>query len=277
MSYLLLFVALVQVADASLDRAHPRSHKTLGHKKRNATAAKAHVDYNEQEKWGEDCNKDGKKQSPINIVTASLVKGVGGSIEAGALKGKPGGTQILDTGHNFQVDGDFGSFTSKAGEKYKAVQFHFHSPAEHEIDGERAEAEMHIVMAKDGCASPCQDLSVFGILFEKPSEGETNSTNFLESINWNAAGAAGAGAFSPGVNPMTYFSSTKKILLGKHYEYEGGLTTPPCSEIVHWYVFAKKAVITDAQVQYFKTKYPNPANNRNVHDLYGRKVTVFGE
>ena len=77
--------------------------------------------------------KDGKKQSPIDIYGAKRVKL--GSIKFN-YKASP--KNIINNGHTVQVNMNKGStITAINGKTYQLLQFHFHSPSEHSIDGRR--------------------------------------------------------------------------------------------------------------------------------------------
>merc|ERR1711970_143508 len=73
---------------------------------------------------------------------------------------------------------------------------------------------------------------------------------------------------------------THGVHLGEFFRYKGGLTTPPCSEIVIWTVFRKATIITIDQLHKLSTiedKYGNPMkqNFRKTQPLKGRKVYKF--
>jgi len=55
-----------------------------------------------------------------------------------------------------------------------------------------------------------------------------------------------------------------------YYDFEGSLTTPPCSEGVRWFVLQHRATISKAQLEAFKKLYP--ANARPLQPLNGREV-----
>jgi carbonic anhydrase len=175
------------------------------------------------------------------------------------------GRKIAQNGVNEQVDGNFGSFYD-----YKVKQFNFHSPSEHTIDGTAYDAEMHIVFEQDA-----DHLVVFAILF---SSNETDNT-WLESIKFsNAPNMSGPAADRRPVDipgNIEPFSKFQSILDGGYYHYAGSMTTPPCSEIVSWFVFDTPAQIGAAQLTYFKSIFADPMNNRPVQALNGRKV-VYG-
>merc|ERR1719359_326105 len=59
---------------------------------------------------------------------------------------------------------------------------------------------------------------------------------------------------------------------GDFYHYKGSLTTPPCSQTVHWFVTEKPAKVTEKMVSNFKLLFPDPANNRPVQPLNGREL-----
>ena len=58
-------------------------------------------------------------------------------------------------------------------------------------------------------------------------------------------------------------------LAGSYYRYDGSLTSPPCSETVKWFVLQTPMTATRAQIQAFKSLFPNPANNRPLQLLNG--------
>src|SRR4029077_14774982 len=102
------------------------------------------------------------------------------------------------------------------GKTYELLQFHFHTPSEHTVDGKAFPLEMHLVhQAVD------KSLAVVGVLM---SEGASNGT--LARF-WGKLPAS-AGEIDAGV------SIDIKDLLPRatddYFTYAGSLTTPPCSE-----------------------------------------------
>jgi carbonic anhydrase len=55
-----------------------------------------------------------------------------------------------------------------------------------------------------------------------------------------------------------------------YYTYLGSLTTPPCTEIVTWYVLKSATQLSAEQVETFKKYYSN--NVRPVQPLDGRTI-----
>ena len=54
------------------------------------------------------------------------------------------------------------------------------------------------------------------------------------------------------------------------YHYSGSLTTPPCSEVVSWFVLKEKIQLSADQLSQFEAILDN--NFRNVQNLNGRKI-----
>ncbi|KAK7465943.1 hypothetical protein BaRGS_00037481 [Batillaria attramentaria] len=73
--------------------------------------------------------------------------------------------------------------------------------------------------------------------------------------------------------------------ISEYYRYDGGLTTPPCSEVVTWTVFRQPIRISAKQMAAFrklKSSDLDPAGNalplvdnfRPVQDLHGRTIST---
>uniref|UniRef100_A0A7S4T248 carbonic anhydrase n=1 Tax=Alexandrium monilatum TaxID=311494 RepID=A0A7S4T248_9DINO len=138
---------------------------------------------------------------------------------------------IRNNGHAVQADGGFGSFILLDGE-YQAKQFRFHVPSEHSVGGQHAAAEPRSVCCSscDGRAQCAADMPP--MQYNAPSAKRHSQLRFvMKAVDRNA------------------FSD---LYSGDFYHYLGSLTTPPCTEGVHWYVAKKYAPITDAMLDDFK-------------------------
>jgi carbonic anhydrase len=120
---------------------------------------------------------------------------------------------------------------------YAAIQFHLHTSTEHTIDGSFFTAELHVVHVRvwDGELR----LAVVGIIFDTNNSMnnplfETLLTKLDESNDATIKACVGEDVIpeeTPGVvfNIYTMLDSDTGF-----YQYDGGLTTPPCTEIVWW-------------------------------------------
>ncbi len=113
----------------------------------------------------------GREQSPIDLANAvktrlpavDLDRPDEGEFDVLTQAGVIG---ALDNGHTIQVNSKTGEKLTVGGKAYALVQFHFHAPSEHTVDGEHFPMEMHFVHQADDGA-----LAVAGVLVE---EGAAN-------------------------------------------------------------------------------------------------------
>lgn len=199
----------------------------------------------------------GQSQSPINIVNAVDVE-----LPAISFDYKVGSQTFVHNGHAVQVNYAPGSTLtvddSSAGLKssYELKQFHFHSPSEHQVNGRNLLAEIHLVHASaDG------KLAVVALLVEEGEQNVviTNLWNQLPTVK-------GTSNDVPGINVGDLLPADHS-----HYVYSGSLTTPPCSEGVHWIVMKEPVTMSIEQVRQLKEGI-GFANNRPVQPLYGRTI-----
>jgi carbonic anhydrase len=235
----------------------------------------AHWSYEDTDAWATsnpDCAGSG--QSPVDLSSTLYDNLVQDTLEAAYLPVAADGLAIQNNGHALQVNGQFGKLTLPDG-IYNVLQFHFHCPSEHSVDGALSECEMHIVHQREG-SSGTQDLAVVGILFDRIKKAGTSESsgldlNFLRSLGFGAT-LPKEGESIPLVDGIDLRRTFGEALAGGYYHYKGSLTTPPCSETVHWYVLRKKAAISKKMIDQFKMMFPSPADNRPVQPLNGREV-----
>ena len=143
-----------------------------------------------------------------------------------------------------------------SGTKYSLQQFHWHTPAEHEVNGHRNAMEMHLVHgAADG------SLLVIGALIK---QGRTNSV--LAPIFSQLPEA-------PGETRKVANVRIDQLLPDdlSSYRYKGSLTTPPFTEGVRWIVLAKAITLSERQIHAFRELFEE-GNSREVQPLNGRKI-----
>ncbi len=197
--------------------------------------------------------KQGRRQSPINITGA-----VAASLPAIKFSYQPVALDVVNNGHTIKVSYAPGSHITVAGKQYELLQFHFHSPSEHEIDGKPADMVAHLVhKAADG------QLGVIGVLMKKGA-----SNPLMEKI------LAHLPAHEGEHEKAAIRINVADLLPGKHgyYHYSGSLTTPPCSEGVNWMVLKTPVEVSAAQVQAFTDIFRH--STRPVQPLNGRRLEV---
>ncbi len=191
------------------------------------------------EHWGqlshdfETCST-GHNQSPIDISesvkTADDIK----------IHYKKSPLKIINNGHTIQVNLDKGSYAEIDGKRYNLLQFHFHTPSEHTVNGTAFPMEVHLVHK-----SSDDNLAVIGVMMR---EGKKNS--FIQTVWDNLPEAEGKDKLVKGVS----ISADELLPAGrKHYKYSGSLTTPPCTEGVNWNVMVNPIELSGEQVKKFMT------------------------
>jgi len=206
----------------------------------------------------------GRAQSPIDIVAPSR----GATTDAIALNFAPASLRIIhhdhvadavNTGHTIQVNYTDGDTLTVGGRAYQLVQYHFHAPSEHTVNGKQFPMEMHLVHTNaEG------QLAVIGVLI---AEGAHNAA--FDPI-W---------ANLPVMKDVEHHLEHVKVdvdaLLPQArttYRYEGSLTTPPCSEGVEWFVMTTPIALSKAQIDAFTALFH--FNSRPVQPLNRRTVVT---
>jgi len=180
----------------------------------------------------------GEQQSPID-----LTESVAARLKTIKVKYQESPLRIVNNGHTIQVNYAPGSRLKLDGQWFELLQFHFHNPSEHEVNGELFPMELHFVHQNEAGA-----LAVLGVLL-KP--GRSNPA--LQPI-WDAMPAEeGPEQTIPGVEV-----DAAQLLPGdlSIYRYFGSLTTPPCSEGVNWMVLRESVEMSRAQIEQFAKIIP---------------------
>ncbi len=192
-------------------------------------------------------------QSPINISISETVENTdlnGLEINYGTSE-----VNIVNNGHTVQFNTTGKHSIMISDKTYELAQFHFHALSEHTIDGAHYPIEVHFVHRHSDT-----DYAVIGIMYE---EGNENAllAEFLSDFPTSEGN----------------YSSDKKIKLSSllpddlsFYYYSGSLTTPPCSEVVSWYVLKTPLTASITQIDQFSDILNH--NFRPVMPLNGREV-----
>ena len=210
---------------------------------------------NGPEHWGDlskdyHLAKDGKQQSPINLVSPILEATPKLSFDY-----KPAKINVVYNGHTVEEMEEDGCVSIR-GHKFLLKQFHFHAPSEHTVDGKHFAMEMHLVH-KDEAGR----IAVVGVLIK---QGKRNSA--FESL-W--------GYLPTKVNKTVKNEmqvNAQEMLPRSHgyYHYLGSLTTPPCTQNVQWYVLEEPIELSKEQIAKFTSIINH--NNRPIQPLNERKI-----
>lgn len=177
--------------------------------------------------WGELASefklcKEGKNQSPIDLRDKTAVGTVG--LPSLDIYYQDVPLKVINNGHTIQVNYPLGSYIKLGGKRYELLQFHFHTPSEHQKEGFNYPMEVHMVH-KDGDGN----LVVLGVIFREGEENE--ALNQLLPFLPKETGKEMVHR-DAGLNPAYFLPGNQEF-----YKYSGSLTTPPCSEGVYWMVF----------------------------------------
>lgn len=194
-------------------------------------------------------------QSPVNIDTDDVIEANLSDIQ---YEYEPFAMTIVDNGHTIQVQGAEDSFITVEGKRYQFRQFHFHSPAEHTLDGKQYPMEMHLVHQEEGTGN----LVVLGIFLEEAS----TSNEFLQKVFAEIPSEQEKEISTDVQINLSDYIPPSQV----HYTYIGSLTTPPCTVGVDWIFFEEPIEASREQLNTFAEYYSNnarptqPLNNRRV-------------
>lgn len=199
--------------------------------------------------------KEGKNQSPVNLKDKAALGTTGlGELDI-YYRDVP--LKVINNGHTVQVNYPLGSYIKVGGDRYELLQFHFHTPSEHQKDGFNYPMEVHLVH-KDGEGN----LAVLGIIFQEGAENP--ALNILLANLPKKVGKVEIHRRAS-LNPAKFLPGNTEF-----YKYSGSLTTPPCTEGVYWMVFKQPVDASAEQIQ--KMNELMGDNARPVQPNYARSV-----
>jgi len=224
----------------------------------------------------------GDEQSPIYIDTSKVVdSGKEKPSFLGQVKYHPiGSLTPYNTGHAIEADDRLNGdrflgigYLQVEGFYYFLRQFHVHFPSEHVIDGKVYAGELHLVHQKQEKWNGywADDILVTAILFEIGDHSP-----LLEQLFLPYDKSTGFPDGDKMKDPFDMLRHIGPVLEGDWFRYRGSFTTPPCSEVVKWYVFKTPLTCSTEQFLAFKAiqGFSNPANARSLQPLNKRKVAL---
>jgi len=235
----------------------------------------------------------GVSQSPINILTDNLAKGV----TLGPMKlyyydivwGS--NFNVTNTGHGVQINipNTLPTFEDNGLRgKYSLEQIHFHwsqtdgQGSEHLLDGKSHSMEIHMVhfssekyTSVSEARQDSQGLAVLAI-FVDIDNASPQQNQAVAAISTRLSAVTNPGQFT------TTAPFAMQDLLPKnseYYRYQGSLTTPGCDESIMWTVFKDPIYISQAQMNAFRSVYgkegkPLQHNDRPTQPLNNREVKL---
>lgn len=225
-----------------------------------ASAAPAHWTYEGEEgpaHWGTldpayAACADGSAQSPIDVTSPvpTIAPDPVIAYAAGAAK-------IVNNGHTIEAEAPEGDTVTVDGATYGLKQVHFHSPSEHTVAGASFPAEFHFVN-KDASGA----ITVVGVLVIQGAADNAAWTPFIAAASTAVGGETEAELDWPALLPLDLTS----------YRYAGSLTTPPCTEGVHWVLLKTPVELSAAQIAALQKAYDG--NARPTQPLDGRQVSL---
>lgn len=172
---------------------------------------------------------------------------------------------ILNNGHTVLIkitSENHLTFTSgHLPDKYKLVQMHFHwgqheenVGSEHTIGNGQYPLELHLVHVNEETDRPEAVLGIFYQLVESDESEDDNSSFINPSMNAIVKNFYQVHSS----RKLGFISDALRIsdLLPKNIDdfiyYNGSLTTPPCTEGIHWTIFRNVQSITKHQLELFR-------------------------
>ncbi|MCW8929755.1 MAG: carbonic anhydrase family protein [Gammaproteobacteria bacterium] len=200
--------------------------------------------------------KQGKNQSPIDISTAIDAKLPPVKFDYAMLVPE----NIVNTGHSIQVNVRSGGSIKVNDDEFFLKQFHFHSPSENMIDHVSYPLEAHFVHANEK-----GDLAVVAVLYQPGAMDNLALNALIKHLPMKTGDSNRLSA-----TDTQLFERKKSVK--NYFNYNGSLTTPPCTEGVRWLVMQSRPGLSERQLLAFQKALKQP-NNRRVQPLNARIVT----
>lgn len=152
-----------------------------------------------------------------------------------------------------------GSELRLGADRYRLLQVHWHTPAEHTVEGAEFAAEVHLVHIGGG-----DQLLVVGTMYELGEADPSVQQLIDETMRSELEGAAPKLAATALAPPP-----------GGYYHYSGSLTAAPFSEPVLWWLRQQVGTVSPQQVKQLQALTNGP-NARPLQDRHGRRVLCCG-
>ncbi len=213
----------------------------------------------------------GSSQSPIDFQMAEIGPGNAGDIE---IHYSPAELKIENLGTTLEVPYENGSYIMLDGDRYDLLQFHFHTPSEHTVEGASYPLEIHFVHRLSD--------TQFAVLGAMVTQGRPNRALLKLGDQLELDQLIPRNENVDFIFPELEIDA-EELLPEEHsfYRYSGSLTTPPCSEVVLWSVFTQPIEMSIGQIRVLRNALGDlrfsgleGQNNRPTQPVNGREVTI---
>ena len=183
----------------------------------------------------------GEFQSPIDLHPIAKA-----DVDALSIDYRPDTLRIVNNGHTVQVNHTAGSTLKVGDHEFTLLQYHLHSPSEHEENGKHHALELHLVHQDE-----VGNFAVVGVFIDEgPSDGTDEGLwRHLPDV------PDGEHVFEGEQVDPSHFLPPKLT----HYQYHGSLTTPPCTETVTWNVLDTPITMSAGHIARFRELYASNA------------------
>jgi carbonic anhydrase len=165
---------------------------------------------------------------------------------------------VVNDGRSVRVDYPPGSYLVVGGREYELTRFHFHVPAEHHINGARADMELQLEHRDHRGRT-----AVVAVLMKAGRRMNSTLSRIWEHMpgrpNQRFHGE------QTGINPVFLLPNDRS-----YFTYVGSLTEPPCTEGIDWFVLAQPVEVDGSYIR--RLMQTIGTNARPLQPLNGRAV-----
>jgi len=166
---------------------------------------------------------------------------------------------------------------------FQSVQFHFHAPSEHKIEGDSYDLELHFVHNITSLfatkKATTRTYAVVAVLFQVDDTADSHP--FIDALNLaNVVNKNAVVNVTVDMKTTLYSKFPTNIT---YYTYEGSFSAGTCAETVNWYVMDTVQKIKSSQLAVFTNRWKGNAtfangngNNREVQDTEDRTIKRGG-
>lgn len=191
-----------------------------------------------------------QQQSPINLQNPVVADFGKSGLEIHWKKTAVGQVKKDEHGVHVEFAADDRQFVVLNRRKFHLVQFHFHHPSEHWVNGKQQTMELHVVHQNidDGTRV------VLGIFIEATDE-QAAVPDMVAQIKAFAAEPTRMQGEPEPTNPQHFLPKDTE----HYYRYEGSLTTPDFDENVSWVVLREPLLLPKKEVIELVKIFKHPA------------------